>query len=208
MLLNFQELLNQYQIKPKGVIQLGCHWFEEKQMFLSAGIQNFVLVEPLKESFRMIEKEAKDLDAVLFNLAVSDKRGNFEMFVDENNQGQSSSLLEPDEHLKKYPGLQFPLRETVEVEMLDNLYFDREKHNILFMDIQGNELNALKGMKNTLPYIDCIFTEINFDKMYKKCVLIEELDEFLNESGFIRMAIGENINNQGWSDAFYLKMDD
>jgi FkbM family methyltransferase len=203
MLWNFKKLLNDNGIAPNGVIQIGSHFFQEKEDFINAGIKNFVLIEPQKHAFEQLKERAKDLSsALLYNVAISNFNGTDVMLCSDND-GQSSSLLVPKEHQKEYPGVHFTREETVQVWKLDNLGFDREKYNILYMDIQGNELNALKGMEQTLFWIDCIYTEVNFKELYEDCGLLSDLEKFLAKNNFHRIAIGPEIN--GWSDAFYVK---
>jgi FkbM family methyltransferase len=148
---------------------------------------------------------AAGLNAICYNCAVSDFSGYVDMICEKVNGSQSSSLLVPKEHLNEYPFIKFDHKENVYVERLENLDFDRTKYNILVMDLQGNELQALKGSGNLLDHIDCIYTEVNFREMYKECVLIDELDSYLTGFGFSRVETGEDYNNQGWSDAFYIK---
>jgi FkbM family methyltransferase len=204
-MLDFALLIRQHNITPRGIIQLGAHRFQEKEIFTGLGVFNFVLVEPQRQAFEIMKERAKGLNALCFNVAVSDKRGFFTMNCDNVNQGQSSSLLKPKDHLIIYPGIEFPRTETVEVELLENLPFDWDKYNVLVMDLQGNELNAMKGSGNLLNYIDAIYTEVNFREMYQDGCLMEELDEFLDKFKFKRVATGPDFNNQGWSDAFYVK---
>jgi len=205
MMLDFVKLIAKYEIKPIGIIQLGVHKFQEKEVFQSIGVNDFVLVEPQKEKYNEMLKRAEGLNAICFNCAVSDYNGKGNMECDSINDGQSSSLLKPKDHTEVYPWLKFDHSEEVEVQRLENLDFDRIKYNILVMDLQGNELKALKGDPILLRYIDCIYTEVNFREMYEGCVLIDELDDYLKDFGFSRVETGPDYNNQGWSDAFYLK---
>jgi len=52
---------------------------------------------------------------------------------------------------------------------------------------QGAELLALKGSSKILNNITAIYTEINYDEIYKDCALIEDLDKYLNEYNFKRV---------------------
>lgn len=206
MMLDFKQIVKDNNVSIKGIIQLGSHYWQEKETFLKMGVKDFVLVEPQSHAFEVTKEKSKDVDgAVLFNCAVADKDGIFKMHCDETNQGQSSSLLNAKEHLNKYPSIQFTREEEVVVTTLDSLDFDRTKYNIIVCDLQGGEMNMLKGASKTLKYIDGIYTEVNFIEMYEGCPLVEDLDAYLKPLGFERVATGENYKNQGWSDAFYLK---
>jgi FkbM family methyltransferase len=204
-MLDFTSLIKANNIHPRGIIQLGAHHFQERDVFTALGVKNFVLVEPQKQAFEIMKERAKSLNAHCFNLAVSNERGFSIMNCDNVNEGQSSSLLKPKDHLVIYPHIEFPRTETVEVELLENLHFDWERYNIIVMDLQGNELNAMKGAGNLLNYIDAIYSEVNFREMYENCCLVEQLDEYLHKFGFKRITTGPDFNNQGWSDAFYIK---
>ena len=56
--------------------------------------------------------------------------------------------------------------------------------NLLNMDIQRNELLALKGMGDLLHYFEYAYVEVNRDYVYTDCVLINEIDEYLLKYNF------------------------
>ena len=68
---------------------------------------------------------------------------------------------------------------------------------------QGAELKALKGAKNLLKNVRAVYSEVNREELYAGCALIEEVDEFLKEFGFIRT--DTKFTEFGWGDALYLK---
>lgn len=79
-----------------------------------------------------------------------------------------------------------------------------EKLNFVNLDIQGVELRALKSMEKYLQHVKYIYTEVNTEQVYKGCNLIGEIDEYLKQFGFVRVA--QQIYKQyGWGDAFYIK---
>lgn len=51
--------------------------------------------------------------------------------------------------------------------------------------------------------IDIIYTEVNFEEVYKGCCLVGELDNFLKEWGFTRVLTDDTPKL--WGDALYLK---
>jgi FkbM family methyltransferase len=204
MMLDLVSLVKKYHLLIKGVIDLGTNFFQEKEVFVSLGITDFVLVEPQKHAFEATKSRAADLpSAILFNVAVSNEKGQMRMYCNEG-EGQSSSILKPLKHLEEYPDIKFPRTEMVEVVKLDSLKFDRSKFNLLYADLQGNELQAFIGAKKTLKNIDAVYCEINFIELYEGCGLIGELDTYLSDNfDLVRVETGQ-INN-GWTDAFYVK---
>ena len=123
------------------------------------------------------------------------------MYIDSNNQA-SSSLLKPKVHLTQYPHIKFEKESLINIDKLDNV-INSNKYNFINMDVQGYELEALKGGGDCLNNIDYIKTEVNRDEVFDGCARIEELDEFLLNYGFIRVeATWDGVT---WGDAFYIK---
>jgi hypothetical protein len=71
------------------------------------------------------------------------------------------------------------------------------------LDVQGYELEVFKGAVDTLNSIDIVYTEVNFEDLYKDCCLVEDLDGFLLGFGFRRVLTDARYGTFG--DALYLK---
>jgi hypothetical protein len=56
--------------------------------------------------------------------------------------------------------------------------------DILKLDLQGYELEALRGATNLLPRIKTITTEVEFVPLYDGQPLFGDIDCFLRQSGF------------------------
>jgi FkbM family methyltransferase len=144
-----------------------------------------------------------DDSILIYQLALGNETGEKEMFVETANKGQSCSVLEPKIHLKQYPKIKFDKKETVTMDKLDNIEFDRAKFNMINVDTQGYELEVFKGATETLQTIDIIYSEVNFEEVYKGCVLVDDLDKFLGKFGFVRILT--DAKPKSWGDALYLK---
>jgi FkbM family methyltransferase len=142
---------------------------------------------------------------LIFNCACGDEIIEQDMYVSNDNQGQSNSILKPHLHLKQHPEVRFTETEKVSVIPLDMLPFDRSNYNLLMMDVQGAEGLVLKGATETLKHIDCIYTEINRDFTYENNMLVEEMDEYLDNFGFTRTETKWASDNLSWGDAIYIK---
>ena len=57
-------------------------------------------------------------------------------------------------------------------------------YNFINIDIQGYELEALKGLTDQLIYLDYIYLEINFSELYKNCSKVKDVDRFLEKYSF------------------------
>jgi FkbM family methyltransferase len=205
MLLDFEELIKKYNLKIRGVIHIGAHYGQEHQIYKNENISNIVYFEPLLKNFQVLKENVKD-EAILFNLALGCEKNEIEMFVENNNLGQSSSILEPHLHLQQYPIIQFDKKELVKMEKLDDIDITFEHYNLINIDVQGYELNVFCGAKKVLEKIDYIISEVNRADLYKNCTKVEELDLFLKTYGFERVETSWVGNT--WGDALYIKKND
>jgi FkbM family methyltransferase len=206
MIIKLENIIAKYNLDISGVIHIGAHWGEEYIDYNKCGIKSMVFVEPVKQNYKMLIDwlpESKDIKT--FNCALGSEIGVKEMFIECYNKGQSCSLLEPGTHLKSYPNIKFDEKELVMVNKLDMLPIDRDLYNMINIDVQGYELEVFKGGIGTLDYIDIIYSEVNFEDVYKGCCRVEELDVFLKEQGFARVLTEEKYRYLGWGDALYLK---
>lgn len=206
MLIPLPELLRKYNVKVRGVIQVGSHWAEEHNVFMELGIKNMVYIEPCREAFcELWNRFFFNGDGItLFHVACADYEGESEMFTSHNNQGQSNSLLKPLLHIHQHPEVVFNETEKVKVTLLDNLGLDMSKYNLLMMDVQGAEGLVLKGATETLKHIDMIYTECNRDFTYENNILIEEMDAFLEPFGFKRVETYWPSLSWSWGDAIFI----
>ena len=116
----------------------------------------------------------------------------------------SSSIYELGLHKDYYPHIDYVDSFYADTKLLKDIIYKYNIHyNFLNLDIQGAELNALKGMENYLHKVEYIYTEVNCDYVYKDCPLIDEIDEYLKKFGFDRV---ETIWQAGckWGDALYI----
>lgn len=190
----------------KGVICIGAHYGEEVEGWLSLGITDFILFEPVYKSFQRLEKimSSKTGNFKLINSALGNTKGHKEMFTESVHQGKSSSILEPHLHLEQYPDIEFDSRELVRMERLDDIDYDRAKYDIMHIDTQGYELEVLKGAEKSLKHIHLITCEVYRKELYRGCPMIEEVSAWLGERGFVL----EDVFWKGlsWGDAKYINV--
>jgi FkbM family methyltransferase len=200
MLIDLAQLIRKYNLQIEGIIHVGAHMGQEYEMYNKLGITEIVWFEPVKETYqKLIYNLPKS--SLTYNVALGDEVGEKEMFIETVNGGQSSSILEPGTHLETYPNITFDTRQIVQMQRLDNYKFS--VYNMLNMDVQGYELEVLKGSENTLNHIDIIYTEINTEDVYKGCVHVDQLDEFLDLHEFER--VFTQMACKSWGDALYIK---
>ena len=83
------------------------------------------------------------------------------------------------------------------------------KHNIpcvdiIWMDLQGAELLALKGLGNKLSSVEHVYTEVSHKEMYTGQIMYKELNDYMIKNNF---SILNNLSLSGWQeDVVYKKI--
>ena len=205
MLIPFNYLLF-IKKKVKGVIHIGAHELEELKYYLSRNIKKIIWIEANPEKYPFLEEKLSLHNQMLlgkFAAGSIQKKANLNI----SNNGESSSILDLGTHKESYPNIFYKSKTEVKVMPVDTWLDEniniRDQYNFLNIDIQGYELEALKGMERQLKYIDYIYLEVNYRQVYKKCSELKDIDKFLNKFNFKR--VGMKKTRHGWGDAIYSK---
>lgn len=200
MILNLEHLRDTYNCAFDDVLHVGAHHGQEYQTYKALHVHPIVFIEAVPDTYNILVSNVGS-ECVCINTAIGNMEGTVEMYVDEANLGGSSSVLRPSIHLKQYPSITFPKRATVPITRVDSL--DIPQCNFVNMDIQGYELEALKGAERYLEKVNYIMLEVNRDEVYENCAHIEEIDDYLKKYGILRVETDWAGNT--WGDAFYIK---
>ncbi len=204
MLIPFNSLFLDRKIS--GIIHIGAHELEELSAYKNKNIQKIIWIEANPSKYNFIEKKIDSYKEMsLGKFAAGSKRDR--LFLNVSNNGQSSSILKLGTHKTSYPNIFYTSKQLVDVIPFDSWANDNkiEKrfYNFINIDIQGYELEALKGMKEQLIFADYLYLEVNFCQVYKNCSQIDDLDKYLNNFDFKR--VGTYKTTKGWGDAIYVK---
>ncbi len=156
---NFEEFFlhlkkNNYQIKT--VIDVGVGQGTHSLYRGTTGAE-YILVEPVPDSKKVVAKIADQLKAKFFNVAAGDVDGMIEFNFHDDVTG--SSIYRQTESDERLNGKLI----SVPMRRLDTLLADGVKSPCLLkIDTQGAEINVLKGATNILPMIDMIICEVSF----------------------------------------------
>jgi FkbM family methyltransferase len=98
----------------------------------------------------------------------------------------SSSFLERTELHKEYHGDTTATQATILTKMvrLDDLFENREIIDLLKLDVEGYELEALKGAENILSHIRVIMVEVWFVESYKNAPYFSDIEAYLRKNNF------------------------
>ena len=208
MLIPLDKLISTYNLKIRGVIHMGAHLLEEKSFYNSANINNIIWIEGNPSIFEKSKSLLTpfDINHKLYNYIISDQ-DNQEVEFKITNNGQSSSILELDKHSKYYPSIVVQSIIKGKTKKLKSIITENNinptQYNFLNIDLQGVELKALRGYEELLNNVDYIYTEVNVGSVYKENDLIDDIDQYLLEYGFVR--VETKMTDSEWGDAFYIK---
>ena len=79
-----------------------------------------------------------------------------------------------------------------------------DRVDIVWMDLQGAELLALKSLGNKLKDVDLIYTEATYKEIYTGQVMFDELNRFMLDNDF---CVQNKLSMQGWQeDVIYTRI--
>jgi FkbM family methyltransferase len=189
----------------RGVLHVGAHECEEKEMYNKCEIEDAKIVWIDGNDQKIREMKQKFPDARLYSALIDDQEREVKFYI--TNNGQSSSILPLDTHKQHYPDIvvsEEQVKKTTTLKrLIEDNNIDPKDLNFWNLDIQGVELSALRGAGDYLKYADAIYSEVNVEHLYEGCALLPELDAFLKEKGFERVAM--KLMPQGWGDALYIR---
>ena len=197
-------MVKKYNMDIKGIIHIGAHRGQEIEEYVDNGIQDIIMFEPVSLNFNILEKRMADVNANIsaYQVALGNEEKNVTMYLSDNDL-ISSSVLRPKVHLQLHPGVGFPGTEEVEMKRLDSFAEETQNFNFINMDVQGYELEVLKGGAETLKHVDYVYCEINRDELYEGNAFVEDLDEFL--SGYSMERVETDWAGTLWGDALYVR---
>lgn len=145
-----------------------------------------IAFEPLSEPaclFRCIFKD--DERTTLYPIAIGTRKETTQMHI--SNHDDSSSLL-PITPLQEtlYPGTAETKLTKINVEPLSAMVTEPELIStaLLKIDVQGYELQVLKGCEDLLPFFNYIYVECSFVELYLEQALADEVITFLYNQNF------------------------
>jgi FkbM family methyltransferase len=188
----------------KGIIHIGAHHGQEVEDYINSGIQDIIMFEPLSYNFEVLEKNLRDANANIsaHQVALGNEEKMVSMYLSDNEQ-MSSSILKPKKHLQNHPTVHFNGVEEVEMKRLDSFSEETSNFNFINMDVQGYELEVLKGGAETLNHVDYVYCEVNRDEVYENNAYIEELDDYLANYNMER--VETDWSGGIWGDALYVR---
>jgi FkbM family methyltransferase len=153
--------------------------------------------EPLPDARRIYTLVVAE-PVKLFPMALGAKSETANFFV--ASRADSSSLLNPSAKQEAAYGVNLASTSDVTVERLVDIMAttDLVAPVLLKIDVQGGELDVLRGAQSYLPLIDFLYVEASFVQLYDGQPLVDEVLKYLNQNKFQL----RGIFNQSHTQAF------
>ncbi len=197
-------------VHPRAVLHVGAHKGEELASYEQEGwgSERVVWVEAQGAEVQELRDRIVNLGLAsrhqVIQAAVWGQDGH-RMKLKVTNNGESTSLLKMGSHATSYP----EIRVTHEIEVcttrLDSLFGSGDGFDLLVLDIQGAELQALQGFSDHLKRTSWIYSEINTGVVYENCAKWSEVRQFLAGKGFV--CVDWQVTDADWGDALWIRKD-
>ena len=202
MLFSVSKLRKYWSINPTGVLHVGAHEAEEAPDYEKANWIPVIWVEGQVDLANRLKARLDPSRHTVIQAFVWDQSGEVLTFKQTNNS-QSSSLLDFGSHATDYPNVRVQDEYTVTTSRLDAALPKLGEFDFINLDLQGVELQALLGLGEQINKAKWIYTEVNKKNVYKNCTLVRDLDLYLDQHQFRRVAT-RWVRGKGWGDALYV----
>lgn len=170
------------------IIDAGAHVggdsIEMYRLYRGAVVHAF---EPVPHIFSLLRHNTRKFKGIhCHTIALSNQNGEQVMHVSSGASDGSSSLLAPKEHLKDHPDVFFNQTIKVTTQTLDTWAADQQLDHVdlLWLDMQGFELEVLKASRIILPTVKAIHMEVSTRATYEGVPLYHEVKEWMQSNGF------------------------
>jgi FkbM family methyltransferase len=203
MLIPLEWLDREVGLDITGIVHCGAHLGEEAEAY-SKYTDTVLWIEGNPELIPQLRQNVAAYHHSVVCSLVGAEPGEVEFNV--SNNGQSSSVLELGTHLDKHPDVHYIGARTLPMRTIDDIVIRNWAlgSNFLALDLQGYELEALKGAERFLQGVRYVYTEINVDELYVGCARLPDLHDFLEERGFTCRALNM-AGDTGWGDGFWMR---
>ncbi|MEA5580023.1 FkbM family methyltransferase [Nodularia harveyana UHCC-0300] len=206
----YDRLLRKYSCKRNGAIYLGGHKGEMLLALVLLGFKKILVIEPQPELFQQLQEKITVINQLLsyydtlvegqpttsieiFHTAVGAVDGEAELYM--TSESQLTSLFKPKEAIINEETIysQVKVNETIKVPLqtidtiIEKSSGEISDFDFLYMNIQGGELKALEGAKQTLPQLQAIYLEQNLIPRYEACPEAVEIDKCLIDRNFTKV---------------------
>lgn len=209
MKLDLHSLISTHGLKPAEyvLIHVGASTCQEAEFYELFEFKEVIWIEALPDVYEIAKVLLKNFknQSVINSLVWKEGNISFQLYR-SSNDGESTSLLEPKDHLRIHPWVKFHRTDSQIVSTtLDEITKKyEEKRFFLVLDVQGAELAVIQGASETLSNTDFLFCEVSAIELYKDQALIGEIVNELEKNNF-RLLKHDLTYKTPFGDALFLK---
>ncbi|MEB3279447.1 MAG: FkbM family methyltransferase [Lyngbya sp.] len=207
MKLDLHSLTQQHRLTLRGIIHIGAYEGKDLKRYPTPDTAKILLIEANPKAVEYLQANFADKPNVIISQTAIANH-NHPVTLNLTSIESNSSILPLTGYREIYPNLKVTQQITLESRSLDTLLSELNLRpvdfNFLYLDIQGAELLALQGATQLLKYIEAIYTTVSYENLFDGGALIDEMDAFLAENQFVRVAEA-NPYHPAWGEVFYLR---
>lgn len=163
----------------RGIVHVGANDGYEIDFYLQMGIKHVMAFEPILPVYEKLMARYEGSPVVLYAIAL----GNIDSEACLNitpGDGKGSSFL------TEIRGSETVMQPARMRRLASMDYLDLSDYNCCVIDVQGMELDVLRGMDDLLQRFDFLSVECSERPIYKGEASAEEVIAFLAKNGFVR----------------------
>lgn len=185
-------LLRHYN--PEFLCDVGANsgsWAYTLAMLGQRKLKHVAFFEPQKKYQDVLENiDLRQAERVIFPIGLGNETKELEI----KGGNACASFLNFNEDLKtEFTGHLLPEKEMVQIKLLDDVYQENKnlpRPDLIKIDVQGLELQVLKGSKNLLQETKFVVIELSFKEFYKGQDPLWKILQFMDEHHFCLIDFG------------------
>jgi FkbM family methyltransferase len=171
----------------EGVVHVGANDGYEIPHYLNLGAKKVIAIEPQKRICGILQQKfGLDERVEIYQVALGGSDGNSTLNVSQGD-GLGSSLLPEVKVIPpdcEFEPNEIVSTETVPIRRFDSMNINTEGCNVLVVDAQGMELQALLGFGDKLQDFELLNIECSREPVYVGGPAAQEVVDFLASKGF------------------------
>jgi FkbM family methyltransferase len=208
--MNIKNFIKENLNSESVFFEIGSHFGVDTKEFINV-TKNLHCFEPDNRNIEMFKQ--LNLPIILNEYAISDIDGLSKFYlssgnvyeskygptnnelVNQNDWSASSSLMAPKNHIIKTPWVKFENTIEVKTKKIETYCLENNIKNIdfIWMDVQGAELNIIKGMGEFKEKIHYIYTEYSDEELYEHQGTKQQIIDLLGPNWIVVFDFGGDI---------------
>lgn len=151
----YKKLMRSHPAKNNLIFDVGANIGSKSRVF-SKLAKKVIAFEPSEKLFFSLRKKFENTNVIIYNYALGERISTADFYIVESNEAYNSlnkKHIEETATTRGIASLQTVKHEKVKVEMLENFIAKYGIPKYIKIDVEGYELEVLKGLKTPAPLI-------------------------------------------------------